>query len=631
MYVPKKDEHGNELPERRLVVNYKPLNACLESNQHPLPSKDYIWQRIQGCNVFSKFDLTKGFWQAKIRKEDQYKTAFSVPQGLYEWTVLPFGIKTAPSIFQGIMDKIFAPYAKFLQPYIDDILIFSQDHKSHLEHLKKFLSICQTNGICLNPSKISWCTESLIFIGTRIEPNGKIYPQKHLLETIQQVEVKDKKSLQRFLGLINYIAGYFQNIAEARKELNKRLKKNAPPWSDVHNQAIQQIKQQCHHLPHLKISRSGKKIVHTDASDTAWGAVLLEEVKQNNQIREEIVRYESGSFKGAELNYHSTHKELLAVVKAFEKFQLFIGDHKFLLRSDLKNLPGFFRKESKNKVVRARLLRWAQILDTFDFDTEHIEGSKNILADFLSLEGSVHRVHSLNHIQPGEGHRQVVLQPNLFTEQAQSQEDIIDNLDMVFNSYADNCPWTRQLYEDRRRVLIEEFTHNQQAQQQQHNVRMIKERKEEYNFIGNVPWQENLNVLTHQLYLEQRNRHFEASRQLLTDAVIQRQPCHPSDEEIKNYLQHAVSNPTSPEWPIITSVISFEWPTQILSSTHIPDQQRWLSINQLGNYFRVVFPHDHQIQPTTCNYGYLHKITFHSYIDNPINRYIFSIYGPSLQ
>ena len=123
--------------------------------------------------------------------------------------------------FQDIMDQIFAPYDKFVQPYIDDILIFNQDHKSHMEHLKKFLSICQTHGLSLNPTKQSWCTKNLIFIGTRIEPNGKLYPQDHLLKVIQKVEVEGKKILQRFLGMVNYISGYFQNIAEARKELNK--------------------------------------------------------------------------------------------------------------------------------------------------------------------------------------------------------------------------------------------------------------------------------------------------------------------------------------------------------------------------------------------------------------------------
>ncbi|GLJ37661.1 hypothetical protein SUGI_0765130 [Cryptomeria japonica] len=114
MYVPKYDEHGQELPEKRLVVNYKPLNACLQDNQHPLPSKDYIWQTIQGSNIYSKFDLTKGLWQISINPEDRYKTAFSIPQGLYEWNVLPFGIKTTPSIFQQHMDIIFRKYSKFI-------------------------------------------------------------------------------------------------------------------------------------------------------------------------------------------------------------------------------------------------------------------------------------------------------------------------------------------------------------------------------------------------------------------------------------------------------------------------------------------------------------------------------------
>ena len=60
IYVPKNDENENELPKKRLVVNYKPLNACLLDNQYPLPSKEHIWQCISGANIYSKFDLSKG-------------------------------------------------------------------------------------------------------------------------------------------------------------------------------------------------------------------------------------------------------------------------------------------------------------------------------------------------------------------------------------------------------------------------------------------------------------------------------------------------------------------------------------------------------------------------------------------
>ncbi|GLJ31696.1 hypothetical protein SUGI_0637110 [Cryptomeria japonica] len=107
MYISKYDEHGNALEEKQLVVKYKPLNTCLQDNQHPLPGKAHIWKTIQGRNIYSKFDLTKRFWQISIHPDDRYKTAFSILQGLYEWNVLLFAIKTAPSIFQQHMDVIF--------------------------------------------------------------------------------------------------------------------------------------------------------------------------------------------------------------------------------------------------------------------------------------------------------------------------------------------------------------------------------------------------------------------------------------------------------------------------------------------------------------------------------------------
>lgn len=84
-------------------MNYKPLNVCLHDNQHLLLTKGHIWQQIQGPNIYSKFDLTKAFWQIQIKEEDRYKTTFTVPRGLYQLNVSPFGIKTALSLFQHTM------------------------------------------------------------------------------------------------------------------------------------------------------------------------------------------------------------------------------------------------------------------------------------------------------------------------------------------------------------------------------------------------------------------------------------------------------------------------------------------------------------------------------------------------
>ncbi|GLJ28352.1 hypothetical protein SUGI_0557610 [Cryptomeria japonica] len=195
MYVPKYDENGQELPKKRLVVNYKPLNACLQDHQHPLPSKDYIWQTIQGSHIYSKFDLTKGFWQISIHPNDRDKTAFFVPQGLYEWNVLPFGIKTAPSIFQQHMDIIFHKYSKFILPYIDDSLVFSQNPQAHPAHLRQFLALCQQHGLAVNPTKSQFFQDSIIYIGIHLLPRGRMEAQQHILTRIANLQVSSIKEL----------------------------------------------------------------------------------------------------------------------------------------------------------------------------------------------------------------------------------------------------------------------------------------------------------------------------------------------------------------------------------------------------------------------------------------------------
>ena len=121
-YVQKVSEIERGTP--RLVINYKPLNKVLQWIRYPIPNKKDLIQRIYNATIFSKFDMKSGFWQIQIKPEDRYKTAFTVPFGHYEWNVMPFGLKNAPSEFQNIMNDIFNDYTKFSIVYIDDVLIF---------------------------------------------------------------------------------------------------------------------------------------------------------------------------------------------------------------------------------------------------------------------------------------------------------------------------------------------------------------------------------------------------------------------------------------------------------------------------------------------------------------------------
>ena len=118
--------------------------------RYPIPNKKHLLQNLHSAFVFSKFDMISGFWQIQIHPKDRYKTAFTIPFGQYEWNVMPFGLKKAPSEFQIIMNDIFNAYSKFCIVYIDDVLIFSTSLEQHFKHSHTFFHVVKQNGLVVS-------------------------------------------------------------------------------------------------------------------------------------------------------------------------------------------------------------------------------------------------------------------------------------------------------------------------------------------------------------------------------------------------------------------------------------------------------------------------------------------------
>ena len=138
----------------RMVVDYRGLNEVTIKNKYPLPMINDLFDRLQGAKVFSKIDLRSGYHQLKIREQDIPKTAFTMRYGLYEYTVMSFGLTNAPAYF---MNKVFMEFQdKFVIVFIDDIFVYSKNEEEHKEHLHLVLGKLREHQLYAKLANVSF-------------------------------------------------------------------------------------------------------------------------------------------------------------------------------------------------------------------------------------------------------------------------------------------------------------------------------------------------------------------------------------------------------------------------------------------------------------------------------------------
>nr|UYZ57208.1 polyprotein [Banana streak IM virus] len=380
-----KEKRGKE----RLVFNYKRLNDNTEKDQYSLPGINTIISRIGNSKIYSKFDLKSGFHQVAMDPESIPWTAFWAIDGLYEWLVMPFGLKNAPAIFQRKMDNCFRGTEEFIAVYIDDILIFSDNISDHRKHLKKFLEICKANGLVLSPTKMKIGTPEIDFLGATIG-NSKIKLQPHIIKKVIETrdeELKEVKGLRKWLGVLNYARAYIPNLGKTLGPLysktsgNGERRMNSQDWKIVQN-----IKTQVQRLPDLEIPpTSAIMILETDGCMEGWGGICKWKAKPSDtRLNEKICAYASGSYNPIKSTIDA---EVHAVINSLEKFKIYYLDKKeLIIRTDSQAIVAFYKKQADHKPSRTR---WLMLIDYItglgiNVKFEHIDGKENVLADTLS-------------------------------------------------------------------------------------------------------------------------------------------------------------------------------------------------------------------------------------------------------
>lgn len=196
-----------------MVINYKRLNDNTVFDGYYIPNKIVFFNIIQWASWFSKMDCKSGYWQINMEKDSIPLTAFSAPQGHYEWIVMLFGLKNAPQIFQRRMDNIFKDLNYCCLVYIDDILIFSKTIEQHKNDVRAVTQRCIDHAIILGKNKFIYAEQEIEFLGLEIR-GGQIILQKHTLEKIEKFldKIEDRNQLERFLGCLTYASHFIKDL-----------------------------------------------------------------------------------------------------------------------------------------------------------------------------------------------------------------------------------------------------------------------------------------------------------------------------------------------------------------------------------------------------------------------------------
>ena len=346
----------------QVCVDLKPLNEKVLREVHPMPKVDTTLALLSGANVFSKLDANSGFWQIPLADKSKLLTTFITPYGRFCFNKLPFGISSAPEIFQRRMSEVLSGLPGVLC-HVDDVLVFGKDRIEHNTRLQAALKRLQATGITLNEGKCQFYQSCITFLGHVIDSNG-ISPDPKKTAAIQNMKSPSSVSeLRRFMGMANQMK-FSPNIAHISKPLRELLSsKVAWTWSTVHTDAFKALQDEISSPRVLALyNTEANTKISADTSAYGLGAVLLQQ--QHNDWRP--VAFASRALNEAETRYAQIEKEALALTWAMEKLAEFIIGKEIVLETDHKPLVPLLGKNSLD-LLPPRVLRFRLRLTRFQY------------------------------------------------------------------------------------------------------------------------------------------------------------------------------------------------------------------------------------------------------------------------
>jgi hypothetical protein len=335
---------------------------------------DDLFDQLKGACVFSKIDLQSGYHQLKIRATDIPKIAFITRYGLYEYTVMSFGLTNAPAYFMYLMNKVFMEYLdKVMVVFIDDILLFSKNEEDHDEHLRVVLQKLRENQLYAKLSKCEFWLKEVSFLGHIISGGISVDPSK-VKDVLSWKTPQNILDIKSFLGLAGYYRRFIEGFSKMSKPMMELLAKgNTFEWTPRRETSFQELKKRLTTAVALTMPDMEKSFsIYCDSSGQDLGCVLMQD--------DHVVAYASRQLRKHEEKYLTHDLELAAVVHALKIWRHYIISKRCEVYSDHKSLKYIFTQLDLN----LRQQRWLELIKDYDLGINYHPGKGNVVADALS-------------------------------------------------------------------------------------------------------------------------------------------------------------------------------------------------------------------------------------------------------
>jgi len=366
----------------RFCCDYRRLNEITKVDVYPLPRIDDIFDRISGASFITTLDCMQGYHQIRMHENSQEKTAFITPDGKYEWKRLPFGLASAPSCFQRVMDDVLKNLKWTIAlVYLDDIVVYGKTFLEHNSRLEQVLKALRKANLTLKPMKCRFAEKQIKVLGHVISEDGiSVNPEKK--EAVQNFPTpKSKTDVRSFLALCNFYRRFIKGMAIIAKPMYKLTEAKVPfLWNEEAEKAFCELKEiLCSDTVLGFPQEEGFIEIHTDASRQGLGAILMQQQGPNKSDLRTIA-FASRTLSKAEKNYHVTELECLGIIFAIKKFRPYVYGKKFRIVTDHCSLCRLINLKDPN----GRLARWALMLMPYDYEIVYSKGSSHLHVDSLS-------------------------------------------------------------------------------------------------------------------------------------------------------------------------------------------------------------------------------------------------------